>query len=200
MIRPTSAAVLAALALGACDPRQEAAEATASPAVSASPAFAAAEAPEVLTPEGFGPIRIGQTLAEVEQAYGPPARPLADEGGCSLFRPLHAPEGVLVMMEQGRVSRVSLIRDAKARTDRDLGLGAASAEVTRAYGAQARSMPHKYLAPPAHYIIVWRGGPRGEAYVEDETARGLVYEVGLDGKVMAIHGGGPAIQYVEGCA
>ena len=36
--------------------------------------------------------------------------------------------------------------------------------------------------------------------VQDANARGLLYEVGGDGKVRAIRAGGPSIQYVEGCA
>ena len=31
------------------------------------------------------------------------------------------------------------------------------------------------------------------------NARGIVYEVGLEGDVSQIHAGGPSIQYVEGC-
>jgi hypothetical protein len=36
--------------------------------------------------------------------------------------------------------------------------------------------------------------------VQDEAARGIVYEIDGAGKVGAIHAGGPSIQYVEGCA
>jgi hypothetical protein len=53
---------------------------------------------------------------------------------------------------------------------------------------------------PAAYLIAWNGGPRSESYVEDQAARGISYEVGSDGRVQAIHAGGPSIQYVEGCA
>ena len=69
-----------------------------------------------------------------------------------------------------------------------------------AYGASAVATPHKYQDKPAEYITVWDGGPRKEPYVQDEAARGLVYEIDGTGKVGMIHAGGPSIQYVEGCA
>ena len=53
---------------------------------------------------------------------------------------------------------------------------------------------------PGEYITVWDGGPRGEDYVQDEAARGVVYEVNQDGVVSYVRVGGPSIQYVEGCA
>jgi hypothetical protein len=58
--------------------------------------------------------------------------------------------------------------------------------------------PHKYQDKPAEYITAWAGGPRSEPYVEDEAARGIVYEIDGTGKVGAVHAGGPSIQLVEG--
>lgn len=208
MIRLTAVASVAALALTACNappertpaaPETPAAEApgtTPQPVEPGTPVSAA----DKLTADGFGPIRVGQTLAEVEQAFGPPSRPLTDENGCSLFHPVRAPQGLLVMTEGGRVSRVTLSRDATAETDRGLNLGDTAAEVKRVYGAAAQATPHKYQSAPAEYITVWSGGPRNESYVDDASARGLVYEIGSNGTVSAIHGGGPSIQYVEGCS
>ena len=64
----------------------------------------------------------------------------------------------------------------------------------------ATSSPHNYVDAPGEYITVWDGGPRGEDYVQDEAARGVVYEVNQDGVVSYVRVGGPSIQYVEGCA
>lgn len=202
MIRLTALASVAILALAACNaPPEQAPAASETPAPAEQPAAPApAASSNVLTAEGFGPIRVGQTLAEVTTAWGAPAQALTDENGCNVFHPARAPQGVLVMTEEGKVSRISLTRDATATTDKGLKLGATAAEVKAAYGAAAQASPHKYQSAPAEYIAVWSGGPRTESYVNDAAARGLVYEIGSDGKVMAIHGGGPSIQYVESCS
>ena len=188
---------VAVLALAGCKGPAEPAPA----APEAPAAVVATEAPaaDQLTAEGFGAIRVGQTIAEVEQAYGAPAKPIADPNGCNVFHPARAPEGVWVMTEEGRVSRVTLRDGASVTTDRALGLGAPAAAVKQAYGAAAQVSPHKYESAPSEYVTVWSGGPRSEAYVTDAAARGLRYEVGADGKVQAIHGGGPTIQLVESC-
>ncbi|HEV2544771.1 MAG TPA: hypothetical protein VGU70_18615 [Methylobacterium sp.] len=159
--------------------------------------------PPPLTPEGWGPLRIGMSLAEVTAALGPDADPEAvggpDPESCDQFRPARAPNGMLVMIEDGRLTSISLIDDATILTDRGLGIGATAAEVRAVYGRVAQTEPHKYSASPAEYITVWAGGPR-KAYAEDPAARGIRYEVEENGRVSQIHAGGPSIQYVEGCA
>jgi len=201
MIRLTALASVAVLSLAACNAPPEPAPATPeTPAVTEQPAPPPAASSDTLTTEGLGPIRVGRTIAEVTAAWGAPERALTDENGCNVFHPARAPQGVLVMTEEGKVSRVSLTRDATVTTDKGLKLGATAAEVKAAYGAAAQSSPHKYQSAPAEYIAVWNGGPRTEPYVQDAAARGVVYEVGSDGKVTAIHGGGPSIQYVESCS
>ena len=59
--------------------------------------------------------------------------------------------------------------------------GDTAAAVKTAYGAAASVGPHKYQGAPAEYITVWatreRSGP---------AARGIKYEIGMDGKVKSI--------------
>lgn len=152
-----------------------------------------------LTAEGWGPLRVGMTLAEITTALGPDADPDAvggaDPAQCDQFRPQRAPDGMLVMVEEGRLSRISLMRNSAVKTDRGLGLSAAPAAVVSAYGAQAKAEPHKYQDPPAQYLTVWSKGEPGAS-----DARGIRYEVDGSGKVAMIHAGGPSIQYVEGCS
>lgn len=198
MIRlPITFAAAAALTLAACGQPSEPAE----------PAPPPAEAPassDALTAQGWGPLRIGMTRDEITQALGPDADPEAvggaDPEACDQYRPERAPEGMLLMLEQGVLTRISLVRDATLTTDRGLGLGAPAADVKAAYGDAAQVSPHKYAEAPAEYITVWADGPSSEPYREDPAARGIVYEVGADGNVGMIHAGGPSIQYVEGCA
>lgn len=194
------------LALAACGGSQTNTSETSAPEtpVAEAPPPAVAPALGALTSQGWGPLKIGMTLAELTAAMGPDANPDAvggpDPESCDEFRPANAPEGLFVMIEAGKLTRISLSELSTLKTDKGLGLGDTAATVKAAYGAAAQASPHKYQDAPAEYITVWDGGPRTEPYVQDEAARGLVYEIDGTGKVGAIHAGGPSIQYVEGCA
>jgi hypothetical protein len=174
------------------------------PTVDQTPPPAPAPSSNTITSQGWGPLKIGMTLAEVTAAAGPDSDPDsvggADPESCDQFRPANAPEGVLVMMEQGKLTRISLVEMSDIDTDRGFGIGDTAASVKEAYGANATVTPHKYQDAPAEYITVWDGGPRSEPYVQDEAARGVVYEIDGTGNVGAIHAGGPSIQLVEGCS
>ena len=191
----------AALVLGACQNGEPPAEAAALPAAAAadtaSPGDPEAASDAVLTAEGWGPLRIGMTLEEVTAAAGEDANPEAVGGPepevCDEFRPARAPEGMIVMVEDGRLTRISLAARSTMRTDRGFGVGVEAEAVAAAYGAAAERSPHKYVEPPAEYITVWSRG------AGTPDARGIVYEIGGDGRVWRIHAGGPSIRYVEGC-
>lgn len=195
-----SLALIAVSAFAACSNDAPAPTEATPAAESSAPAIAS----DALTSQGWGPLKIGMTLAEVTAAMGPDADPNAiggpDPDSCDQFRPANAPEGMIVMIEAGKLTRISLTELSMLKTDKGLGLGDTAAAVKTAYGAAAQATPHKYQDAPAEYITVWDGGPRAEPYVQDETARGLVYEIDGTGNVGAIHAGGPSIQYVEGCA
>ncbi|MBA4803197.1 MAG: hypothetical protein H2038_00935 [Brevundimonas sp.] len=198
-----ASAVLALAACGAPDPDAPEAAAPESAAPEPTPPPAAVSTSPRLTADGWGPLRIGMTRAEVVAALGEDANPDAvggpDPASCDEFRPARAPEGLLVMIENGRLTRISAIRDSQVTTERGYGIGDPADGIAAAYGAEARREPHKYEPAPAEYITVWsRGGAAG--YVENPDARGLVFEIGQDGAVKAIRAGGPSIQYVEGCA
>jgi len=195
-----SLALIAVSAFAACSNDAPAPTEATPAAESSAPAIAS----DALTSQGWGPLKIGMTLAEVTAAMGPDADPNAiggpDPDSCDQFRPANAPEGMIVMIEAGKLTRISLTELSMLKTDKGLGLGDTAAAVKTAYGAAAQATPHKYQDAPAEYITVWDGGPRAEPYVQDETVRGLVYEIDGTGNVGAIHAGGQSIQYVEGCA
>jgi len=198
MIRLVALCSVAVLALAACGaPPAEPADAPAAPTSPAEPATSAPAA-NTLTAQGFGPLRIGMTKAEVEAALGPDANPEAvggpDPESCDMFRPERAPEGMLVMLQDGVLTSIWLSRNTTIATDRGLKVGDPAAEVKRVYGATAEVVPHKYSEAPAEYVSVW-----ATADQQGPAARGLKYEIGLDGNVQTIAAGGPSIQYVEGC-
>ncbi|MDQ3126641.1 MAG: hypothetical protein M3Q74_13685, partial [Pseudomonadota bacterium] len=91
-----TSAVLALAACGAPDPEP-------APTPEPAPVPAPAPAADVLTAQGFGPLRIGMTRAEVETALGADSNPEAvggpDPASCDIFHPARAPQGMMVMVE-----------------------------------------------------------------------------------------------------
>jgi hypothetical protein len=211
MIRPVAVSLLALLAVAACE-RQETpaaqppaptATTQGAPATSPAPATPAAADSNLVSAEGWGPLRVGMMAAEVTAAVGPDSQPNAvggaDPEACDEFHPARAPRGLRVMMVDGRLARITLARDATLKTDRGFGLGDPASAIKASYGGAVIAQPHKYQSAPAEDLFAWREGA-STAYVTDPAARGIRYEVGSNGKVSMIHAGGPAIQYVEGCA
>jgi hypothetical protein len=203
MFRAFSAVAVSAFLLSSCGPPDSTPPASA-PAAPAAPETPAPDA-NALTAEGYGPLRIGMTRAEVVAALGDDSNPGAVGGAepetCDEWRPVRAPEGLRVMILDGALGRITLSGPSTLKTDRGFGIGDTATAIKLAYGTAALSQPHKYAEAPAEDIFVWAtGGPAGEAYVENPAARGVRYEINGEGKVQMIHVGGPAIQLVEGCS
>ncbi len=205
MIRNLSAVAATAILLAACGAPEPAEPAPAPETPAPTPTPPAPDA-NALTAGGYGPLRIGMSKAEVVAALGDDANPGAVGGAepevCDQWRPARAPDGVLVMIQNGVLTRISVAEPATLKTDRGFGVGDTADSIKAAYGPLALSQPHKYSAPPAEDIFVWAtGGPATTgAYVQDEAARGVRYEINGEGRVQMIHVGGPAIQLVEGCS
>ncbi|WEK59166.1 MAG: hypothetical protein P0Y52_06380 [Candidatus Brevundimonas phytovorans] len=204
MIRNTVLCSVALLALAACNAPEAAKTPEATAPEAAAPAAAAdAASATVLTPLGYGPLKIGMTQAEVDAAVGPPSTNAAEANPaeCRYYHPARAPEGVLVMLENGVLTRLTAKKGSTIKTEDGVGVGDDGEQLKARYGAAATVTPHKYEGAPSAYVTVWPGKPQLQgAYVTDPTARGLVFEIGQDGKVAFIHAGGPSIQNVEGCS
>lgn len=204
MIRKAVLSTVAVLALAACN----APEAAKTPEAKAPEVFAPAGPADaalatVLTPLGYGPLKIGMTQAEVDAAVGlPPANAAeAAPSECRYYHPPRAPEGLLVMVENGVLTRLTAMKGSTVKTEDGVGVGDDGEQVKARYGTAATVTPHKYQGAPSAYVTLWPGKPQLQgAYVTDPTARGLVYEIGDDGEVAFIHAGGPSIQNVEGCS
>lgn len=153
------------------------------------------QAPGLLTPDGWGPLRIGMSRAEVAAAAGDDARPDAvggpDPQTCDEFRPREAPVGVLVMIQNGILTRISVSRTSDISTPAGIRVGDSGAAVLTEYGSHAVVEAHQYWEAPARYVTVWRES--------DGDRRGIRYEINADDEVAHIRGGGPSIEYVEGC-
>lgn len=153
---------------------------------------------DVITADGWGPLRIGMSVDAMSAAGGADADPDAvggaDPARCDEFRPQNAPQGVLVMVENGVLTRISVSRNRDIRTGDGFRVGDPASEILAHYGTRAQVEPHKYWESPAKNILVWRG-PRTGA-----DARGIRYEIGTDGAVAHIRAGGPSIELVEGCS
>lgn len=198
MIRNAVLSSVALLALAACD----ASESAKAPDAAAPAVMGDAASANVLTPLGYGPLKIGMTQAEADAAVGPPPAKAAEAepSECRYYHPPRAPEGLLVMVEKGVLTRLTATRDSTVKTEDGVGVGADGEQLKARYGA-ATVTPHKYQGAPSAYVTLWPGRPQLQgAYVTDPTARGLVFEIGDDGKVAFIHAGGPSIQNVEGCS
>ncbi len=152
-----------------------------------------------LTAEGWGPVRIGMSRAQIVAAAGADANPNAvggpDPESCDHFRPKSTPEGFLVMVERDTLTRITMSRNTSVKTDAGFAVGDSAAAIERHYGTRAEVTPHKYVEAPARYITIWMRGRPPAA-----SARGIRYEIGNDGRVVHIHAGGPSIRYVEGCS
>lgn len=204
MIRYAVLSSIGLLTLAACNAPETAKTPEGKAPEAAAPVVAsdAASAP-VLTPQSYGPLKIGMTQAEVDAAVGPPPANAADAepSECRQYHPPRAPEGLLVMMEKGVLTRLSAIKGSTVKTEDGVGVGYDAEQLKATYGAAARVTPHKYQDAPAAYVTTWPGTRHLlGSYVTDPAARGLVFEIGQDGKVAFIHAGGPSIQYVEGCS
>lgn len=151
--------------------------------------------PELLTPDGWGPLRIGMSRAEVVAASGEDAQPDAvggpDPTTCDEFRPNEAPPGVLVMIRNGVLTRISVSRTSDIATPAGFRVGDSGSDVVAEYGSQAVVESHQYWEPPARNVTVWRES--------DGERRGIRYEIDADDRVVHMRGGGPSIEYAEGC-
>lgn len=178
-----------------CASGLDAADSTADSA--ATPMPSADDTTAALTPSGWGKLRIGMTRSEVVAAAGEDANPEAvggpDPQQCDEFRPTEAPEGLLVMIQQNRLTRIAITGDTGIQTDRGLEVGDSASAVKAAYDSRLIAKPHWYHPSPAEYLVVWN------AKSPAPDARGIVYEAGADGIVHRILAGGPSIEYPEGC-
>lgn len=145
----------------------------------------------VLRADGVGPVRVGMTVAEADQALSGGLDSTTGLEACDYVRPKQGPEGVSLMVENGRIVRVDVVDSARVSTVAGVLPGESEARVREAYPT-VRVQPHKY-DERGHYMIVIPGAPA-------DTLHRIVFET--DGaRVTSMRGGlFPAVEYVEGCS
>lgn len=156
-------------------------------------AFAPPDSGVVLSPDGFGPVRIGMTLAELAAAIGTLGDTAKLNRECDIVSandPYRLPAGVSITQVNGRVARIDVESDSIA-TDKGIHVGDSEAKVKEAYGSAVSVLPHKYI--DGHYLEVRVGA-------DSATARGMVFET--DGKKVTTFRAGfwDPVRWVEGCA
>ncbi|UXI65834.1 hypothetical protein [Tahibacter amnicola] len=145
----------------------------------------------VLTFNGYGAVHTGMNRAALDQAglevvdYIPPK---GVPGGC-IETPLRANRAILVMWEDGVVTRVTS-RDPATRTRSGVAVGDSEAKVRAVYGNRLSVEPNKY-----RYEENWRD----LTLFSSDGNHAMVFQT--DGeRVVEIHAGQrEAAQYVEGC-
>ena len=111
-----------------------------------------------ITTAGYGPAKIGMTVAEASAALGVKlvSEGPVDEPACHYMRPEPAVEGLWFMISDDRVVRVE-VTTAGITTRSGLGVGDSEARVKEMLPS-AEVTPHKYVAPDGNYLTVW-GAP-----------------------------------------
>ena len=162
---------------------------------------AEAPAPPALTVEGYGPVKVGMTLAQAEKALGVKLNMYWSEEGdpksCGTGVRADKRNGdVYYMLEGGHVVRVEVVTPDTGtttkppiRTAKGIRLGSTEAEVKRAYPG-VKVEPHPYLGPAGHTIAVKSA----------DGKTGIIFDT--DGKTVIEMRAGvyPQVGYIEGCA
>lgn len=138
---------------------------------------------------GYGPLRAGMTLAQVDSIVGHPlaTRPLAPE--CDYVRLAAPNDSLYLMVIQGRLTRID-IRHPGVRTTRGIQVGDPEALVMERYAGRFTTTPHHYVT--GKYVMVRPESPADSSYR-------IVFET--NGKQVTTFRSGlmPSVGWIEGC-
>lgn len=144
----------------------------------------------VLTPDGYGPLKIGMTKAAALKAWGAPFGPERPSGfdGCEEFLSGRV-RGLLLRFEDGRLAVITIFENRHIPTSAGVRIGDTEAVVRRRFASGLVVKPHEYDEPPAHYLTVYPASGH----------HGFKFSTDSHGVVDQIDSGGSSIKYVEGC-
>jgi hypothetical protein len=144
--------------------------------------------PAVVTYTGFGPVRVGMTVAEAQQALGDSLRMLGPAmEPCHYVKLVQPP--VAFMVIDGRIARVDVQPDSPVKTLAGAGVGDSEERVRALYPGFIEVQPHKYT--DGRYLIV---------RAPDDSTHRIIFET--DGQRVTSFRGGrmPEVRWVEGCS
>ena len=141
-----------------------------------------------MSPDSYGPLRLGVPVAQVATVVGDTARPAGES--CGYVAPATLPESVSVMIVGDSAVRVD-VRSSKVRTAEGAAIGDSEQRIQELYRGRVRSEPHKYT--DGKYLIV-------TPPAASDSAFRLVFET--DGVRVVNYRAGrlPQVLWVEGCS
>lgn len=153
-----------------------------------------------VTSDGWGGLKVGMSIPEIEALMGPDPsmNPTWDMMDCLGIRPARAPNGMLLMIQNGRLASIWLEEGSEVATKEGVRVGDTASRIRSVYLDDVVQRGHEYQMPPAEYLTVW--STPEPTYEHYEHARGISFHVGTDGKAYAIAAGDYTISSVEGCA
>lgn len=139
----------------------------------------------------IGKARIGMSERTLVRALGAPLTHVAaevEEEGCYYASGRDLPQGVGLMMIDGRLARID-VSEAGVPTMSGTEVGTSEAKLKQLYGTRLIQQPHAYTGPEGHYLTVQ----------SDDGRYGIRFET--DGALVTrfYAGTASAIQYIEGC-
>jgi CubicO group peptidase (beta-lactamase class C family) len=187
LLTALSAGILLAV-LASCAPTEKAPDSTAQPGGEADGPTSSSVG---VDPMGFGPIRVGMTVAEAERALGSPLPLLGPKmEPCYYVTPKDRP-GLAFMIFEGRVARVDVHQQSIVRTAEGAGIGDPEDHIQSLYPGRVEVQPHKYTE--GRYLIVRPAAPADSGYR-------IIFET--DGTQVTRYRAGrlPEVGWVEGCS
>jgi len=173
----------AALVLTACRPDAP------PPADPAPPPAPAPETAWTVSAAGYGPIRIGWTVAELNAALTENVRPayqVSDE--CDYVHPARLPGRVNLMVVKDTVVRVD-VDTTGVLTDKGAGVGDSEQRISELYGPVTVQF-HKYRAGGRNLIVTDPADSMLRIIFETDSGKVVRYRAGRR----------PPVDYVEGCS
>ena len=155
----------------------------------AAPAPTPAPAGFTVSADAAGPIRIGMSVADLQNAAGAITPPPNAAAECAYVHPASAPPGVLAMLTKGVVARID-VDSAGVATAEGIAVGDSASKVNEAYAGRVTATPHKYVQG-GQYLTVKPSAPQDSLRIvfESEAGRITRYRVGRV----------PQVEWVERC-
>jgi hypothetical protein len=149
-----------------------------------------------LSASGWGPVKIGMSIAATEKALN--ARVVLDDSASGSNACIDAWAGsdkrpnppLHFRFVDGKLAVIGILNDSIA-TDSGIRIGDPETKVFAKYGAKLLKEPAPYYdeSAPQHRLFFWQSPDRG-----------LLFEIDENGKIQHIEGGTSALNAIEGCA